>query len=247
MLYGSSPASCSTTAAEAATRGDGERVFCHALKGSTLDHKRYADTFRAALVRAGIDGYVRPFHDGNHSAMTTTPQRATPGLAGMRCAGHSDFRVTQQYLDLAGVEFSGGGGTGGRSVFDPCRGATRVCVMSPLAEPAGLINLIRLAALKDINGGERVQEWLDSHYPDRAVIALLADYVAGKWGTLDQAWWTERFGLGDLSAEELAAELESATDKSVSPKDIGEIADEIASRIVAAYGTKVLGRASGKS
>ena len=59
-----------------------------------------------------------------------------------------------------------------------------------------------------------------------------------KWGTLYQSWWTERFGLGDLSAEELAAELESATDESVSPEDIGEIADEIASRIVNAYRQK---------
>ena len=119
--------------------------------------------------------------------------------------------------------------------------------MSPLAEPPGLVNMIRLAALKDINGGEEVQEWLDGHYPDPAVVALLADYVADKWGTLDQSWWTERFGNGDLSAEELAAELESATDESVSPEDVAEIADEIAARIVAEYETKVLGRASGKS
>ena len=113
--------------------------------------------------------------------------------------------------------------------------------MSPLAEPPGLINMIRLAALKDINGGEQVQEWLDSHYPDPAVIALLADYAADKWGTVDQAWWTERFDPGDLSAEELAAALGSATDESVSPEDVGEIADEIASRIVAAYGIGGLG------
>ena len=119
--------------------------------------------------------------------------------------------------------------------------------MSPLAEPPGLVNMIRLAALKDINGGEQVQEWLDSHYPDPAVVALLADHVADKWGALDQSWWTERFALGDLSAEELAAELESTTDESVSPEDLGEIADEIAARIVIAYETKVLGRASGKS
>ena len=69
--------------------------------------------------------------------------------------------------------------------------------MSPLAEPPGLVNMIRLAALKDINGGEQVQEWLDSHYPDPAVVALLADYVADKWGTLDQSWWTARFVPGD--------------------------------------------------
>ena len=110
--------------------------------------------------------------------------------------------------------------------------------MSPLAEPPGLINMIRLAALKDINGGEQVQEWLDSHYPDPAVVGLLADYLAEKWGTLDQSWWMERFGRGDLSAEEVAAELESATDTSVSPEDVGEIADQVSSRIVTAYRTK---------
>ena len=78
--------------------------------------------------------------------------------------------------------------------------------MSPLAEPPGLVNMIRLAAVKEINGGEEVQEWLDSHYPDPAVVGLLADYMAEKWGTLDQAWWMERFGRGDLSAEEVTAE-----------------------------------------
>ena len=166
----------------------------------------------------------------------------------MKWDGHSDFRVTQQYMDLAGVEVRGGGGAGGRSgVRSRAEEVTRVGVMSPLAEPPGLINMIRLAALKEINGGEEVQEWLDSHYPDPAVVALLADHVAGKWGTLDQSWWMERFGLGDLSAEELATELESATGESVSPEDLGEIADEIASLIVTAYGTKVLGRSSGKS
>jgi hypothetical protein len=114
--------------------------------------------------------------------------------------------------------------------------------MSPLAEPPGLVNMVRLAALKDINGGEEVQEWLDSHYPDPAVVALLADYGAEKWGTRGEMWWEERFGLGDLSAEELAAELESATDETVSPEDVGEIADEIASRIVAAYLRQKLGQ-----
>jgi hypothetical protein len=110
--------------------------------------------------------------------------------------------------------------------------------MSPLAEPPGLVNMIRLDALKEINGGEEVQEWLDGHYPHPAVVALLADHVADKWGTLDQSWWAQRFDDGDLSAAELAAELESATEESVSPEDVGEIADEIESRIVTAYGRK---------
>jgi hypothetical protein len=118
--------------------------------------------------------------------------------------------------------------------------------MSPLAEPPGLVNMIRLAALKEINGGEEVQEWLDSHYPDPAVVGLLADYVADKWGTLDQSWWMERFGHGDLSAEELAAELESATDTSVSPEDVGEIADQVSSSIVTAHGREGPRWGSGK-
>jgi integrase len=87
-------------------QGDGERVFCHPLTGGVLDHKRYADTFRAALVKAKIEGYVRPFHDGRHSAITNDAAAGNSGLAVMRRASHSDFRVTQQYLDLAGVEFA---------------------------------------------------------------------------------------------------------------------------------------------
>jgi len=87
-------------------QGDGERVFCHPFKGSALDHKRYGQTFRAALERAGMTHYVRPFHDGRHSAITNDAAAGNSGLAVMRRAGHSDFRVTQMYLDLAGVEFA---------------------------------------------------------------------------------------------------------------------------------------------
>ena len=87
-------------------QGDGERVFCHPEKGSPLDHKRYAETFRAALAAAGVTDYVRPFHDGRHSAITNDAAAGNSGLAVMKRAGHSDFRVTQQYLDLAGVDFA---------------------------------------------------------------------------------------------------------------------------------------------
>jgi len=87
-------------------QGDDERVFVHPLEGSSLDHKRYAATFRAALDMAGITDYVRPFHDGRHSATTNDAEAGNSGLAVMRRAGHSDFRVTQQYLDPAGVEFA---------------------------------------------------------------------------------------------------------------------------------------------
>ena len=87
-------------------QGDDERVFCHLEKGSPLDGKRYAETFRAALVKAGITDYVRPFHDGRHTAITNDAAAGNSGLAVMKRAGHSDFRVTQRYLDLAGVDFA---------------------------------------------------------------------------------------------------------------------------------------------
>ncbi len=87
-------------------QGDDERVFCHLEKGSPLDGKRYAETFRAALVKAGITDYVRPFHDRRHTAITNDAAAGHSGLDVMKRAGHSDFRVTQQYLDLAGVDFA---------------------------------------------------------------------------------------------------------------------------------------------
>lgn len=89
-----------------AYQGADERVFGHLEKGTALDPKQYAETFREALAKAGITDYVRPFHDGRHSAITNDAAAGNSGLAVMKRAGHSDFRVTQQYLDLAGVDFA---------------------------------------------------------------------------------------------------------------------------------------------
>jgi len=87
-------------------QADEERVFCHPLKGSALDRRRYAVTFRAALEKAGITDHVRPFHDGRHAAITNDAASGNSGLAVMKRAGHSDFRTTQLYLDPAGVQFA---------------------------------------------------------------------------------------------------------------------------------------------
>jgi len=87
-------------------QGDDERVFCHPEKGSVLNEKRYANTLRAALAKAEITDYIRPFHDGRHSSITNDAAAGNSGLAVMKRAGHSDFRVTQPYLDLAGVAFA---------------------------------------------------------------------------------------------------------------------------------------------
>ncbi len=91
----------------AATRydADDDRVFGHPLTGGPLDHKRYADTFRAALARAEVEGAVRPFHDGRHTSITNAAAAGVgPGALQAR-AGHSDLSTTQRYIDLAGVLF----------------------------------------------------------------------------------------------------------------------------------------------
>jgi len=67
--------------ARTAYSGDGERVFCSRAKGTPFDVARYATTFRAALAKAKITDYVRPFHDGRHSSITNAAAAGTPPVA----------------------------------------------------------------------------------------------------------------------------------------------------------------------
>ena len=45
-------------------------MFPHPQRGTRMDHERYAGAFREALAKAGIEGYIRPFHDARHSSLT---------------------------------------------------------------------------------------------------------------------------------------------------------------------------------
>lgn len=91
--------------ADTAYGDDAERVFCHPQTGGALDRKRYADTLRAALAVAKIEGRVRPFHDGRHTAITNAAAAGVAPAALQAGAGHSDMSTTQRYIDLAGVQF----------------------------------------------------------------------------------------------------------------------------------------------
>jgi integrase len=85
--------------------GDDERVFCSPAKGTPFDVARYGETFRDALTKAGISEYVRPFHDLRHTSITNSAAAGLSPAALMARAGHSDFKTTQGYIDLAGVMF----------------------------------------------------------------------------------------------------------------------------------------------
>jgi integrase len=91
--------------ARTAYQGDDERVFCNPLTGRPLDPKRYAATLRLALKQAKVDGTLRPFHDGRHTSITNAAAAGTSPAALMARAGHSDFKTTQGYIDLAGETF----------------------------------------------------------------------------------------------------------------------------------------------
>jgi integrase len=87
-----------------AYQGDDERVFC-SQTGGPLDPRRYAETLRFALARAKVEGRVRPFHDGRHTSITNWAAGGMGPAAMMARAGHSDFKTTQGYIDLAGETF----------------------------------------------------------------------------------------------------------------------------------------------
>ncbi|MFL5970944.1 MAG: hypothetical protein ACJ750_00985 [Gaiellaceae bacterium] len=57
------------------------------------------------LSPANITDYVRPFHDGRHTSITNAAAAGMSGPALMARAGHSDFKTTQGYIDLAGETF----------------------------------------------------------------------------------------------------------------------------------------------
>jgi integrase len=74
--------------------GEDERVFCSPTRGTPLSTKKYAETFRSALVKAEITDYIRPFHDGRHSSITNGAAAGESPAALMASAGHADMQTT---------------------------------------------------------------------------------------------------------------------------------------------------------
>src|SRR5205823_3140772 len=87
--------------ARTAYAGEDERVFCSPNRGTPLNPKAYAATFRTALKRAKVEGYVRPFHDGRHSSLTNS---AAVGMQGM----DHGTRRSQRLRDDAALHRPGG-------------------------------------------------------------------------------------------------------------------------------------------
>jgi site-specific recombinase XerD len=88
-----------------AFKGEAEFVFCHSKRGTRYSEKLFAEQFRAALAKAEISEYVRPFHDLRHTALTNEAASGSSPIALMSKAGHSDMKTTRIYLHLAGTVF----------------------------------------------------------------------------------------------------------------------------------------------
>jgi integrase/recombinase XerD len=85
-------------------QGEDEFVFTTS-RGGKLSDKVFAAQFREALKKAGIEDYVRPFHDLRHSAITNDAASGYNAVELMTKAGHSDMKTTKLYMHLAGVVF----------------------------------------------------------------------------------------------------------------------------------------------
>jgi integrase len=85
--------------------GDGERIFCHPLKGTPISGGYFGKRVRQALALAGVERHVREYHDLRHTAITNWAAGGVTPMAIMRMAGHANFATTQRYIDLAGVIF----------------------------------------------------------------------------------------------------------------------------------------------
>jgi integrase len=95
--------------ARSAFQGEDERVFCHPELGSKYRSERfYTPALRRAFTKAGLDwpeGF-RPNHDLRVTGATNELiAGANPGTIQAKL-GHSDYRTTQRYVNLAGVVFA---------------------------------------------------------------------------------------------------------------------------------------------
>src|SRR5215211_8345428 len=60
---------------------------------------------RAVHDLSAVKKTMRPFHDGRHTSITNSAAAGLSPAALMARAGHSDFKTTQGYIDLAGETF----------------------------------------------------------------------------------------------------------------------------------------------
>ncbi len=91
-----------------AFQAPGELVFCHRETGGRFRSDDFKLELQAAFERAGID-WPEGFRRCHDLRVTCATNDAVAGMNPAKLQvklGHSDFRVTQRYVNLAGVVFA---------------------------------------------------------------------------------------------------------------------------------------------
>jgi integrase len=87
-------------------RSEDDYAFASPESGRRFNPDRWwRRHWTAALREAGIERYIRPFHDTRHTALTHMAAAGVSPVALMATAGHSSMQTTNTYLHLAGVSF----------------------------------------------------------------------------------------------------------------------------------------------
>jgi integrase len=87
-----------------AFKGDDERVFCHAERGSMYRAEWFREALRAALQASGVEvpAQFRCFHDLRHASLTLGAAVGESPVALMTRAGHTNMATTRTYLHWLG-------------------------------------------------------------------------------------------------------------------------------------------------
>ena len=88
--------------------GEDEYVFCHPELGSRYRMERFGEALRRAFKTAGLPfpENFRRCHDLRVTAGTNDVMAGMSPAKLQQKLGHTNYRVTQRYVNLAGVVFS---------------------------------------------------------------------------------------------------------------------------------------------
>jgi integrase len=90
-----------------AFKGEDERVFCHAERGTVYRYEWHKAALEQAFAAAGLEWpeRFRPCHDLRVTSITNEAIAGTDPIKLMTRAGHASMATTKRYLKLAGVVF----------------------------------------------------------------------------------------------------------------------------------------------
>jgi integrase len=86
-------------------QGDDEYVFAHPRTGGPFNADWWAQEYRDACGRAGVEPVERPLHDLRHASITHYSATGASEAKIMAFAGHSSPAMTKHYQHLAGLVF----------------------------------------------------------------------------------------------------------------------------------------------